>query len=1048
MRTSSAQLALLIAFAVLVGDYAFRCWQSPIVPEYQISSTVTPMSAPERPNPNKHVYLRRTWTFTEAPEYAWLEVKGHDLLQVFVNGRQVGRSARMGTGRIGGSLVDITSKLHAGENTIALHSLQLVNGRRPQLAVDGMCYFPGGTTASLGGVEGWVASDLYDRRGTFWYETDFPDEHWQAPTVGEPANWIAQVDVPPDAIYTPRSAEWITPTAGHDGSATFAKQFELSAAPRQSWLRVIATGPFRLAVNGWLVQDDRAQLAIDTQRKPVEYTFDVAPLLRQGSNIITVAVAEAGGLPRMQGEFETVVAGEKLSLMTDATWLSTAGIAGDWMQPDLQANHWLPAQVSPGYSGITPRSITRSFQTDFLNPTYRVLRGVQLVSVMAIAGLLAVAGATMVRGALHLVGGKNTELPAQLPYWALLPSTILAGGAGLMSWDMAWTSRQVYQPIFLMGIALLVVVLWLGLIAIASWRSSAAQTDVATTEPKQRSLRLAFAVCMIAIFVLAGWLRMRNILAEPIHHDEVSAYRFTMSVFEHGFPGVQAHEDMPFTYCSTSEIIYYFNSLFAFFTDEPRLIVRLPAVFWSMATLVLISFVANRWFNPYVALVACLLFAVSPHVIAMANFGRYLSATQFFTLLTTFLGYEAVRGVGRLRPALVWAAAVSFVLMYLSWEGSGLFGVGLALAALIHRRRHLAGVLATPAVYPASLLVILVVLAQNAHRILQQTQRLWFGTGISSMKLEPMWRFPFFDPDYFLLNASWTKDALLPMLAVGAACILVFKHHWKLPIRFLLICLLSNTGLMAVLLPLHANRYAFHLTPLVILLAGVAVVSMLTPLFQAVRSSRYPALRWYAAAVAVPTVALLLAIGSGWFVRTSELKSFSTAAQGVGQLRSPDWRQPTEFIVSNYQPGDVIISILPHAQEFVLQQLASDRLPDGKVEGVSIDYWLETRLVLQATIGDHHEVPRDRRSGAVMLHSLDQLEQLFAENDRVWYCTNRRGNTKINDSIVSRYLREHMDVVYEDLATSVLLRDRNHRTASVRLEEQKASRLASEFYLE
>lgn len=1040
MKSSASQLALLVAFAVLVGDYAFRTWQPPLVGEYKIGDEVQPLTASVSANPNKHLYLRRSWTLTEAPTYAWLKVLGHDSLQVFVNGRQVGRSQRVGFGRIGGDIVDITSQLHAGENTIAIHALQLVRNRPPAVAVEGECHFASGHSTSLSGTEGWLASDLYDRRGSFWYETDYPDEHWEQATVADAETWQAQVEVPPRAITTPRTASWIEAALANGGAATFATEFDLPVAPRNSWLRVAASGPYRLAVNGWIVKDDRLQLGTDASARPDEQTLDIAPLLRAGPNTIAIALTCDAGVPRIRGDFETTSGEQATYLATDSRWKSTPGIPENWMAPDLSVPGWHASIPAVGYMGMLPRAIQRDFGSLEFPTLFRVARFFEQLGVIATMAIFAVVGCAIVRRAVDWIGRSDTlALPASLPYWALLPSTVLAGGASLMTWDLAWSNHEIYRPFVLLGLLGLVVVLWLVLFVLSAWRPA--------TKPRERQIatpavgRLAFVFAWILLVVCAFWLRTREIVAEPMHHDEASAYKFTMSVFEHGFPGAQVHEDMPFTFCATSELTYYVNALFALFVDDPRLVVRLPSVMWSMATLLLIGYVANRWFNPYVALVAGFLFALSPHVIAMSNFGRYLSAIQFWTLLTTFLAFEAVRGVGKLRPALVWGAAFSFIAMYLTWEGTGLYGVGLALAALVHRRRHLTGVLSTAAVYPASVLVVLVVLGQNAHRILQQTQRLWYGTGISSMKLEPMWRFPFFDADYFLVNASWTADALLPTLAVVAACILVFKHRWRLPIRFLLICLLTNAGLMVVLLPLRTNRYSFHLTELVILLAAVVVVVIGDTLYQTVRQTRYPALRWYATAVTAPSVLVAVVLASGWAIRTSELTSYATSAQGISQLRTPDWEQPTRFVVNNYQPGDVVISILPHAQNFILSQM------DDETNGVSVDYWLETRLVLQATIGDSHDVPRDRRSGAVMLYDLKQLKQLFADHDRIWYCTNRHGQSKINDTVVSRYLREHMDVVYEDLATAVLLRDRNHRSAELRLEEQKAGQLASEFYL-
>jgi hypothetical protein len=48
---------------------------------------------------------------------------------------------------------------------------------------------------------------------------------------------------------------------------------------------------------------------------------------------------------------------------------------------------------------------------------------------------------------------------------------------------------------------------------------------------------------------------------------------------------------------------------------------------------------------------------------------------------------------------------------------------------------------------------------------------------------------------------------------------------------------------------------------------------------------------------------------------------------------------------------------------------------------------------------------------------------------------------------VSKYLREHMDVVSEDFATALMMRVKNNRPAPVRLEEEDAEQLATDYYL-
>jgi hypothetical protein len=188
-------------------------------------------------------------------------------------------------------------------------------------------------------------------------------------------------------------------------------------------------------------------------------------------------------------------------------------------------------------------------------------------------------------------------------------------------------------------------------------------------------------------------------------------------------------------------------------------------------------------------------------------------------------------------------------------------------------------------------------------------------------------------------------------------------------------------------------------------------------------------------------VAVLVGLASGWLVRTRELSDFATAAYDVRQLRYPHWDGPTQYLREHWRKGDVVIATFPHTQNFVMAGANAELKPP------QVDYWLESTLILQATLGDSRHLPLDRRSGTSMISNVEQLKHIFTEHDRVWYCTTRFGQGRINDQIVSKFVREHMDVVYEDFATAVMLRDNNHRTAPLLVDEEEAGRKASDFYL-
>jgi hypothetical protein len=1044
MKHYALAICLLFAFAVAVGDFAFRTWYPSTTPEYTVGGVVRPLFSADGSEAKRHLYLRRSWYVTEPPSRAWLQVLGNDELEIFVNGQNVGRSSLVGIGRTAAVLGDITTYLHHGHNVIAIHALQSYIDRPPAVSIDGQLEFPDGKQTSLADPNNWRVGDVYDHNGLFWYETEFHDAHWSKPRVGDPVNWLAQVNVPPRSVTEPRHSQWINPAKSEQGMAAMASSLSLPDPPREGWLRVIATGPYRIAINGNLVVDDQLDLADVPPESPLERTFDVSAFLKSGANTVSISVTTPGESPRLRADLEaTTIAGQREYIATDDSWKSAAGAPIDWQQPNLANAAWQACKPETGFVGVSPYLMKREL-ADVVPPigfwfSRAVIDGLFILA----SGLIAGCGSYVVGKVLQARSAGITALSA-LPFLALVPSSLVATFADYATWDLGWTGRDVYQPTWVFALWGLVAVQWLVLCIFAAFRAgSLVQQPGAPLSAAHHRMSFGLVLCWAMLFGVALWLRLRDITAEPIHHDEVTCFAFTEGVRQYGFPGGQVDPDVPFGWCATSELTYYPTALCSLFTDNPLLILRIPATIFSMATMVLLAYIGWRWFNSRVAFVAAALFAVSPHVVGMADFGRYLSQVQFFTLLTMYLTYEAVRGKGTPPLGLLWGSAVSFIAMYLSWEGTGFFGIGLAIAVLFHRRRDLRPILTCPSFYYASALVGMVVLGQYSHRVMQQTERIWYGEGINSLTIKPMWTYPNFDAFFFLTNSSWIRDAFFPMLGLYAACLLTINHRWRFPLRFSIICLVMNAEMMSFLLPLRTNRYSYHLSEILILISAAALVAGAEVLLRLTQSfPRLSPYRWYAAAVAGSAILAGTVMGSGWAVRTSELDNYTTNAYDIRQLHNPNWNGITQYLLAHMGKNDALIAIYPHAENF---EIAAQQGPNA--EPRKVDYWLESKLIVQATLGDTHQIPLDRRSGAKMLYNVEQIEKLFAEHDRIWYCTMRFGHSRINEGIVSQYLREHMDVVYEDFATSLMVRDRNSRPANVRLSEEDAGELASDYYL-
>ena len=78
---------LVLGFAIAVGDFGFRTFNPAAISEYMLEGEVRPFRLEADGEPSKHLYLRHKWRLTEPPEQAWIKLVGHDVIEVWVNGK-------------------------------------------------------------------------------------------------------------------------------------------------------------------------------------------------------------------------------------------------------------------------------------------------------------------------------------------------------------------------------------------------------------------------------------------------------------------------------------------------------------------------------------------------------------------------------------------------------------------------------------------------------------------------------------------------------------------------------------------------------------------------------------------------------------------------------------------------------------------------------------------------------------------------------------------------------------------------------------------------
>jgi hypothetical protein len=552
-------------------------------------------------------------------------------------------------------------------------------------------------------------------------------------------------------------------------------------------------------------------------------------------------------------------------------------------------------------------------------------------------------------------------------------------------------------------------------------------------------------VFLLAALIAGGFgLRYQHLETEPLHWDEVEVYRNTIGFLEHGFPSVEVHPDAPRLDIHTSELLFVSTGLAALVFEDERYVVRFPSLCWGVLTIILVYRVGRRLFGVPAGLIAAALYSFAPVCIAMCTFGRYFSQLQFLTLLTVACFWRTIEGSGPIRRGPLWGTAASFIAMFLTWEGSALIAPAMVLAALIQRRGRLGTILRSGTIWLALLTVLVAVLFQNTHLMRVQSQFLWLGVSLSDVTLKPMWPLPAFQPWYYVWEASWNPDAFLPMLGLLGAALLTVRHPFRRPVRFLMLVFLGDCLVMALWLPNIKWRYIYQAVPIMILLASAALAALTRAPVRA--SGGIGSAPWYARAVAVGVAVVAIALGSGMTIRLVDMPRF--AVEGYSRLctfQFPNLDGPAQFLRRHLEDGDVILSSdLQHLHHVMHVPGRADRRPDLDRP---LDFWLETTLFLPAMLDDHRDLPLDRRDGSVMIPNLASLQDLFARHERIWYVVQPGIHQAMNTAEVSSFLRQHMDVVYEDWQAFVLFRGERHRTIGQRQQDEKALQRARAVFL-
>lgn len=654
-------------------------------------------------------YFRYTTDLNSLPDAAFVTVAANQIFRLYVNGTFIATNALdlvQGSGSHA-YIYDVLSALQTGPNIIALRVTNL-DKQIPSLR------------ASLGIVIG--SSIIYHGTGPGWqataqsalanprYIVGLPA--WLTPTFDAsswlPVQAVANGSASPLLTVNPLLYEQALPpqwmSAGASHNAYFVRNFSLPANIIGTWLRIAATEPAYVYLNGNLliVWNGETQVPpqhiadyLSDQETVIQYQkgllvgfYDISPYLHAGINTIAVHIAAQGnsadqtGLSALNAAISTDILaadsqGHHSWIASGVDWHVSPEPVMNWEQGSNATQRWSSA-LSVGRPGATralyipenptPRNISllplsllavvialsivavlALWLLMSLSVMYRYsLSGTEAFAMMSVAYVPALACEILL-----IVLSREPQIPQPFPYtwqWGIV-LLLLVGIGYLLLWLNARKMHDLAMYLLRMP--------WSQRAVSATSELHAYVRKTPRVHAVSTWLRLHWA--FVVIFLVAIPLSSYNLTYEPYWQDELTSYFAAKGVLAHGIPVLASG----FLYAK-GELYSYVLALFIAIFGEQNGILRIPSVIEYLVSLPLFYYVGCYFFNRRVALLATAMLAFSPYVLLWGHEVRMYEQAQLLTILVMYLFYRAVRAPQS--PRLIYLAVASLVATYLTHE--------------------------------------------------------------------------------------------------------------------------------------------------------------------------------------------------------------------------------------------------------------------------------------------------------------------------------------------------------------------------------------------
>lgn len=934
---------------------------------------------------------------------AWVAISATDNYELWVNRKKIAADSFYALNVT--NIHDVTGHLRRGKNVIGVRVNLRELGGGPGLLLKGGYADLAGNEHLFVSDRTWVVSPSFPSQGQgdlHWSSRQFDHSGWEpVRTASNSAKFsIFPSDTPPYLVGRALTGYWMGHPAPSRRTVYFVASFSLGGPARDAFIGLTGVSSYDLNVNEFSVTTN----VLYEQKLDI---YNIAPLLHPGVNTIGIGIKSMDEVPALfvQGHIDDGRA--VISLQNESIWRVTDAVARVTDLAEGDSLEWRSPVSFARYPYLPLGILSKSEKPIGFSLAACAGRFLAFSSVVGLAVLSMVSIWLLISFWHSRV--RHCSICDSLCIDSLLhlPPLIFLIAVYLLKYDVRLDVSFPFNSDFIfVAIIILFVLRFMEFVKV----SISLLRGGKSLETVRISMNWLFPVLVVSLMIVGFLIRLHDLDGKSLIHDEISMMQYTNGLLERGYP---SRTNGPYVKAMTTYELVPFSivvpALGAGFNDFGG---RLHSVFWGTLQIGMIFLLGRQMFGRSAGLLAAAIQTFHPWVNYWSRNVFHPQMAQFWATLTVFFLFRAMASDFS-KKRFVYPIALFFSLTYLSWEGTGFLLAALPVAILACKAPDLSW-LRNKHVWASLGLILLVIFIQQSRRILYMDSFLMVNGKLAELSLpQPFFLEPMYDPYFYFHNFFLPENNLILTLVLIAGGLLVFNNK---PLRYLYVIILVPILCLSNLLPIYAYRYCFYLESFMILAASGVVVTSFRHAAEWV--GQEASIARFSTCLSLLALCALLFFGTNTLLlrlfRLSENPP-EPPPQYREHIYETDYRSADQYVKANMQERDLIIT----ARSYPFQYYAGI---DGGING---NYSLTTllRLTMFFDISDGgHPGLIDKFAGLPIITSLDELKEITARYDRVWYLSAPDGVFETeNDVGTTSFVKERFKVVYETFNSKVYL---------------------------